>query len=324
VIGWNAAHGWVSFLFQGGRAVGTSGFRPEFLLAALLLPALYLFPWIWLRLVTVLIGRGRRALGAGAPASDRFLLCQSVLPLATFLAVACTRPVLPHWTLVGFLPLFPMAGQALERSLEADPAGVRRRLTALAVLPLLAASMALVQARTGFFQKGRPGGLGLVTALQDPTADMVGWDALAAELKRRGLLDRPDTFLFTSSWYQSGQIAFATKGSRTPVLCYHAWDARSFAFWSKPGEWVGRDGILLEIGETSNDPQRFDHWFTRIEPIGGFEVDRAGAPLRKVRLYRCVNQTLAFPFDDLGRTIRPQNAPRLRRVAAGASRPASH
>ena len=319
VIGWNAAHGWASFAFQGGRAIGSAGFRPGSLLAALLLPAVYLLPWVWLRLVIVLVGRGRRFFDPRTPAADRFLLCQSVLPLGTFLAVACTRPVLPHWTLVGFLPLFPMAGRAWARELAANPVGLRRRLAVYAVLPVVLAAAAVFQARTGFFQKGRPGGLGLLALAQDPTADLVGWDTIADELRRRGLVDRPGTFLFTPSWYQSGQLAFAARGTGTPVLCYHPWDARSFAFWSRPGDWVGRDGILVEIGDDPNEPGRFRRWFTRIEPLGGFEVDRAGAAVRKVRLYRCVDQTRAFPFDDLGRTVRPPGVRREGRVAASGA-----
>ena len=51
VLAWNAGHGWISFVFQGGRALGTLGFRPETLLAALLGQAFYLFPWIWAALV---------------------------------------------------------------------------------------------------------------------------------------------------------------------------------------------------------------------------------------------------------------------------------
>ncbi len=314
VIGWNATHGWASFAFQGSRALGPGRFRPETLLAAVFLPALYLLPWVWGRLITSLIGRGRHFFDPETPLADRFLLCQSIPPLLTFLAVACARPILPHWTLVGYLPLFPMAGRAWAHDLATNPVATRRRLAVYASLPILVAAAAAFQARTGYFQKGRPGGLGLVLAAQDPTADMVGWDVLAAELRRRGLLDRPETFLFTPSWYQSGQLAFATRGSQTPVLCYHAGDARSFAFWSDPQAWVGRDGILVEVGDVPNDPQRFQRWFTRIEPLGEFEIDRAGAPLRKVRLFRCVNQTVAFPFNDLGRTVRSR---RENRVASG-------
>ncbi len=304
VLGWNAAHDWVSFRFQGARAVGGGGFRIETLLAALIFPALYLFPWIWLRLVRILFERGRAAFATGAPTSERFLLCMALPPLATFLAVACTRPILPHWTLVGFLPLFPMLGRAWAEELAADPVRVRRRLSMVALLPLLCAGVMFVQWRTGFFQKERPGGLGLVAAKADPTADLAGWDDVAAELRRRGLLDQPDTFLFTTNWYQSGQLAFATRASTTPVLCYHAWDARSFAFFSKPAEWVGCDGILVEVNELPGSHYRYTRWFTGIEPLGSFDVVRGGGRLRRVSLYRCARQTVAFPFDDLGRSIR--------------------
>jgi len=315
VVVWNAGHGWASFLFQGGRALG-GGFRPGALLAALVFPAVYLFPWIWFRLVSALVGRGRRLLDPATTPGERFLLCQAVPPLATFLAVACTRPVLPHWTLVGFLPLFPIVGQTWDAARGADLPRFRRRLALLGAMPVVVAGLMLFQARTGFFQKGRPGGLGLVAAAQDPTADTVGWDAVAAELRRRGLLDRPDTFLFTGNWYQSGQLAFAARGARTPVLCYHAWDARSFAFWSRPEDWVGRDGVLVEVNERPGGSARYDKWFTRIEPLGTFPVERAGAPLRTVSLYRCVRQTVAFPFDDLGRNIRPRHRGAGGRLAA--------
>jgi hypothetical protein len=111
----------------------------------------------------------------------------------------------------------------------------------------------------------------------DPSLDLYGWDQVAVELKRRGLLDSPGTFLFTSSWYTSGQLAFATRAAPVPVLCYNQDDARSFAFWSRPGEWVGRDGILVALNDRSTEPQCYDSWFTRIEPIGSFEVLRAGS-----------------------------------------------
>jgi hypothetical protein len=328
VVAWNATHGWASFAFQGGRALGGGGFRPGTLAAALIGPAVYLFPWIWARLVGLLVGRGRRFFDPETPAADRFLLAQAVGPLATFLVVACTRPVLPHWTLVGFLPLYPMLGRAWEGLMRADPSRFRRRAAVLAAVPVLAASLTLVHARTGFFQKGRSGGIGLVAAKGDPTADMVGWDLLARELGRRGLLGRPGTFLFSPSWYYSGQLGFATRGSGTPVLCYHAWDARSFAFWSRPDEWVGRDGIFVAVNEHPEDAVRFDKWFTRIEPLGSFEVTRGGVPVRTVALYRCTPQTVAFPFDDLGRTIRsrrgtdrPERRVADRSAAAAAAPP---
>ncbi len=317
VIVWNASHGWVSFLFQAGRAVGESRFRPEALLAAIFLPALYLLPWIWMRLVLLLMGRSRAVLKGSATARDKFLIAQAVLPLVTFLAVACKRAVLPHWTLVGFLPLMPMLGEYWARAFEIDPARFRRKALVLAMFPLLIAIGVVFQARTGFFQKGRPGGVGLVAANLDPTIDMVGWDAIAKELRDRGLLNDPNTFLFTWRWFESGHLGFATRGTTTPVLCYHASDARSFAFWSKPDEWIGRDGVLVLINGVPNEPDRFASWFERIEPIGAFDVVRAGTSIRNVQLFRCVRQKLVFPFDELGAKTPTVSARSASRVASG-------
>jgi hypothetical protein len=297
VLAWNAEHGWVSFVFQGGRAVGTLAFRPDTLLGALLGQAAYLFPWIWWPLVVILIGRGRRLLG-DLGASDRFLLCQAIVPLAVFTMVACTRSVLPHWTLVGFLSLFPLLGRSWELRAASRPR-FSRWLGLLGGGMLLAIGLGLLQIHWGLVQEGGRGRLGLLRVSRDPTVDLYGWDQVADELKRRGLLERPGTFLFTSSWYHSGQLAFAIRGSTTPVLCYNSWDARSFAFWSRSSDWIGDDGILVSLNHHAAEPHCFDRWFRRIEPIGDFAIVRAGAPVRRVRLYRCERQRYAFPFDAL-------------------------
>lgn len=65
---WNARHGWVSFLFQGGRAGGH--FYPFGPLAAIGGAALYFLPWIWLPLVLC----GFDALRRGPADRDRWLL----------------------------------------------------------------------------------------------------------------------------------------------------------------------------------------------------------------------------------------------------------
>jgi hypothetical protein len=133
---------------------------------------------------------------------------------------------------------------------------------------------------------------------------MTGWNEIAAVLKERGLLDRPDTFLFTSHWVTSGQLAFATRSSRTPVLCYNArGDARSFAFWSRPDAWVGFDGVLVSTEDEPAVPNCYARWFRQIKPLGSFEVTRAGVPIRQVRLFHCIGQTESFPFDHLGTPI---------------------
>jgi hypothetical protein len=310
VLWWNAHHGWASFLFQGGRAVGELRFRPETLVAAVLGQAFYLLPWIWVPLCILLARKSRRFFQEES-AAERFLLCQAYVPLAVFTAVACTRSVLPHWTLVAFLSLFPMLGRAWERR----PERFVRRVVVLTAIPLAISSLVLVQFRTGLLQKGGRGTLGLVKVSRDPTLDMYGWDEVGRELERRGLLDRENMFLFTSAWYHSGHLAHALRRHATPVLCYNAWDARSFTFWSRPEDWVGKDGILVSINGHSAEPHCFDRYFTRIEPLGSFAIERAGAPVRRVRLFRCVRQSEPFPFDAFQKPAADRALARLPREA---------
>src|SRR5206468_4040457 len=107
------------------------------LLAALALPAIYLFPWIWWSLVRSLGREGGRALRGEADAPTRFLLAESLIPLGTFLTVSCTRPVLPHWTLVGFLSLFPLMGRDWCALWDSNPRRLRRRVLLSAAAPLV-------------------------------------------------------------------------------------------------------------------------------------------------------------------------------------------
>ena len=323
VLGWNASHGWASFLFQGGRALGEARLRPDTFLAALALPALYLFPWVWFWLVKPMAQGGRRAWQGTLCDPERFLLAESFVPLGVFLAVSTTRPVLPHWTLVGFVALFPLLGRDWALLSEVNPTRVRRRALLMSAAPLGVMAAMLYQAHTGILQEGRAGGFGVLNPSRDPTADMYGWDEVANELKRRGLVDRPGTFLFTPSWYHSGQLGFAVRDTSTPVLCYHPWDARGFAFWSRPDEWLGRDGILVISNASTESPERYAPYFTRMEHVGSFDVKRHGAALRRVSLYRCVRQTLAFPFDDLGRTLSAA-ARGEKRLANGNQKPVRH
>jgi 4-amino-4-deoxy-L-arabinose transferase-like glycosyltransferase len=293
---WNARHGWASFAFQGGRALGEVVPRPGNLLAAIGGQALYLFPWIWLPLVAVLARGIRSALRGDAAGPYRFLASQAAIPLAVFLVVACFRPVLPHWSAAGYVVLFPILGHAWAERAKLDPRAIRRRAAIFAVIPLGLAATSLLQARLGVFQEGRRGHLALLAVSQDPTVDLYGWGEIAAELRRRGLIGAPNTFLFTSKWYYSGQLAFALR-DRVPVLCYSSTAPHGFGFWSRPEDWVGQDGILVVVDHSSTEPAAYDRWFERIESLGGFEVLRAGSPVRRVRLYRCVNQRKPFPFD---------------------------
>jgi hypothetical protein len=295
VIVWNRSHGWASFAFQGGRALGSSAIRPDRFAVFLLGQAVYLFPWLWVLLLAALFSRSRD--GSGRPQEElpgRFLRYQAVVPLAAFGAVALVQPVLPHWSLVGFLGAFPLLGRAWSRRQQTSPVRVTVRLSVLGTLAIALTGVTVIQAETGLFQQEGCHGLGLVPVARDPTVDFFGWDQVSRALESRGLLDRPELFLFTDRWYHSGQLAFATDG-RIAVACYNRRHAQNFAYWFDPKDWVGRDGIFVGINDCETVVRDLSRSFRHFEPLGTIPILRNGVPIRTVQLYRGIHQTAPFP-----------------------------
>ena len=293
VIFWNAAHGWASFAFQSKRGGGFQGFQPAMLMEALLAQALFLTPWIMALLVLVAYRLARRGPRAWSDA-ETFLVCQAAPALTLFLGIATYRRIMPHWPMIGFIALIPMLGRAWAESLAARSARFRRHLAVMAAIPIAIGFLFVAQSRTGLLQDGRGRLLGLVSPAEDPTVDPMRWSQIAAELGRRGLLDDPNSFLFTDSWRYSADLAMATGGNE-PVACFHR-DARSFTAWSRPEDYVGRDGIYVQADADLVSAHVFAPWFARIEPLEPISIVRAGVPIQQVQLYRCVRQTDAYLF----------------------------
>ena len=293
VVAWNARHGWASFVYQGVRAGGSQGLRLETLFEALSGEALYLTPWIWVGLLVSgfrLARQGPRRWGA----SEALLACQAAPAIVLFTGLSCFERIMPHWPLIGYVALMPGLGRIWADRWARRPLATGRRLAVVAAAPVLLGSLFVVQARTGLFQDARGRLLGLIPARSDPTVDTIRWAEIAQELKRRGWLDAPHTFLFTDSWRLSAELAMAT-GLRKPVACYHC-DARSFSFWSRPVDWVGRDGIFVRLDDGCAEPWNYAPWFAKVEPLATFPIVRAGVTLQTVRFYRCVHQLSPFPF----------------------------
>jgi hypothetical protein len=280
VVVWNAEHGWASFVFQGSRAVDHKLHLAN-LAGAVFGPVICLLPWVWGLLVTRLAVRARQFYSA-TPV-DRLSVCLAVVPLAFFTAVGCVRWVMIYWPLIGFLPLFPMAGAKCSEWADASPRRWRWGL-ALAASPLLiGAVLAFAQVEWGFVRMLAP----------DAFTEARGWDSVAAELTDRGLTSDPAAFVFTNDWRASAQLGFALR-NRVPVLCYSR-DARGFAFWSDPAEWVGKTGLLVSTGDPAN-VHEFDPYFEKVEPVAEFPMRCGRTVLKRVRVFRCTNQRAPYPF----------------------------
>ena len=234
-------------------------------------PIALLLPWIWYPLVEVFVGHLRKVRTIAG--NDRLLFCLAIVPLGLFTAVSLTRPILPHWPLIGFLPLFPWLGSYWATRSQTEPVLVRRWLNFMAVSVVVMASAFLLQARFGVVN----------LPFRDPCIEISGWESVGQELTDRGLVDRPNTFLFTSHWFDSGQVAFAVR-NRLPVACYRQGDARGFAYWSRPEDWLGMDAVLIDADLNNEISGEYEPYFRSITELPLIQMTRGGRPFGPVRV----------------------------------------
>jgi Dolichyl-phosphate-mannose-protein mannosyltransferase len=283
VLLWNSSHGWASFRFQGGRAVSTE-FNPKGLIAFAFGPVVYLLPWVWYLLAKNLAQRVRHF--GSVAGVERLIVCLAIVPLAFFAAVSCKRWILLHWPIIGFLPLFPLAGAAWAAWASADPIWSRRRIAMMGAVIFVGALVGIAQARFGVIRFSG----------KDPMEDVSGWESVAAELRARDLLGKPNTFLFTTCWFASGELAFTTR-EQSPVLCYNSGDARGFAFWSKPEQWVGWDGYLVTTETEPWEVMMLKPYFVSFRKVAEFPMSRGGTQFRTVTVWKCIHQLMPFAFN---------------------------
>ena len=164
---------------------------------------------------------------------------------------------------------------------------------------------------TGLFQQGRPGGLGLVKVVARPDRRSVRLGpGRRASCERAACSTGRGTFLFTSYWYHSGQLAFATRRSRR----------RSSATASgTPGASRSGAGPRTGSGATaSSSPSTTARTSPTASTAGSpgssrSAPSRSSAPGPRSARSGCsaaCGQTQAFPFDRSGRRPRAAGSPR--------------
>jgi len=289
VIVWNAENDWASFKFQGGRAsrAGGSLFH-EGPLKWLFGPMLFLLPWFWFWLVYGLVARLRHF--RSLEGIDRLIVVLSVVPLVFFLITSFMSPLaLPHWAIIGYVPLYPLAGATWVRVRNWSAKWFRIMVACWVAMEAVILVAIYLQASEGV--------LNLPPGVVDETRQFSGWRSVAANLDERGLLNDSNAFLFTDNWETAGQLAFAIR-NRIPVTCYHTFDARGFSFWSKPTDYLGRTGymVLVDGPEEVETQREFGPYFERVVLIAEFPMTRSGKPFRQMKVYRCERQIKPYPF----------------------------
>ena len=280
VLIWNARHGWVSFLFQGGRAEGR--FNPLGPVLTLAGGALFLLPWVWLPLVVC----GFDALRRGPADKGRWLLlCLAAPPIIFFTLISLWGRVLFHWAAPGYLMLLPLLGDAIARGQWS-----RRWLGATAAIVVLGAAFVGSEVRFNWL----PLTIGDFRLGEDPALAAVDWTSLRTELAERGLLDRPRTVVAATRWLDAGKIDYAL-GGRVPVICLGS-DPREYGIIAPVGDYTGMDVLIVAPGSSpAAIATRFGKLFDSIDTLATATVLHDGRPALILPLY--LGRRLREPAD---------------------------
>ncbi len=269
VLIWNAQHHWASFAFQGGRGVPTHGLHPLGPLIALLGQMALLLPWIFAPLS--LAGLAAARAGPGDP--RRWFCLMLALPaIALFTLAPLVGPrTLPHWSMPGWLFLYPLLGQALALARLSGKVWPRRwAVVSTAVLVVIGAG-AVDEAATGWMGAAFPKAF----KKGDPTAEAIAWTPLRAALAQRGLLGPPGVFVVALKWNEAGKIDQALQGA-APVLVFSS-DPRQFAYRQAPAAFLGHDAIILARPDTlKGHLAELKTYFRALEPAAPIMVGREG------------------------------------------------
>jgi hypothetical protein len=272
VLVWNVQHGFVSFLFQSGRAapggVRAGGLRLSPLLQNLGGQVLWVLPWIWVPLVWLLVA----GLAGGPRDGRRWLLCcLGVGPIAIFtLATLRGERGLPHWQAPGYLMLFPLLGVAVAERLERGDRRTGRWLLwssgVFAVLTLVLAA----HAATGWLARVAPAAF----RRGDPALEALDWSELRSALGARGLLPVGTRFIAATNWVEGGKLGYAL-GPGIPVVCLCD-PPHHFPYFNDPRGFVGRDAIILHDARRFHAVDPLAPHFDSLTSLGRIPIHRDG------------------------------------------------
>jgi 4-amino-4-deoxy-L-arabinose transferase-like glycosyltransferase len=275
VLVWNAQHGWISFLFQAGRAGGR--FHPFGPVSTLAGEALFIIPWLWLPAMVVFVA----ALRVGRAEPNRWLFaCLAAPPIIGFALISLRSHVLFHWASPGYMMLAPLMGRAIViYSGRAQWARLMRiGVTGTAMFLLVALTLLGSEAKYNWM----PGGLEHLTLGSD--IEIVDWTSLRQELAERGLSGRSAPIVAAIKWYETGKIDYALEGS-SQVICLGG-DARQYGMLRDEKAQAGADVLIIAPRKTlSAIMAQFGSQFDSITLLPPATVLHNGSPALLLSLF---------------------------------------
>jgi hypothetical protein len=176
--------------------------------------------------------------------------------------------VLFHWAAPGYLMLFPLLGEAVERRI--DRPALRWLLTGTAAFMVMALAVVATQVRFDWLHP-----VIARIAPRDPDIEAVDWTSLHVPA---------GTIVGVPNWRDAGKIAYAL-GPGVTTLCLNT-DCRQFAFSAPPSRHVGADVLILAPEHGDRVPGELGKAFDAIEPLPAMLVMHAGRTLLTVAAFR--------------------------------------
>ena len=266
IIIWNLQHHWISFDYQGGRALGLR-LRPLMMLSIWGGEALYVLPWLWAPMIWLML-RGLRA--GPAKRVDWLLAWAGLLPVLLFALIglwAQTR-ILYHWAAPGYLMLLPLLGDWATRQ---SPRMIK--IAALASGGLLAAAALLIALLT---QCGLPTWLahGFKPG-KSPMLQAMDWTSIARDLPP-GI-----QAVAAQRWFDAGKIGYALRrdGIALPVTVFGE-APHQFAITTPPSSLLGKTILLIAMpGSPAQSYDQFAPDFASLKPGPDLRVMDHGTTL---------------------------------------------
>ena len=240
VLGWNAAHDWISFRYQLGHAAGSSQWRGYRVAVYLVVQVL----GFGVLILAGLLAARRDPASTLRQAATRisplgFVACFGLPPLLLYTVLSGRGTTLPHWSTPAWIALIPVAAAGVLRLWQS-----RRRLvkTLVGLQAVICAAMVVLLRAGGVGRETEPQASSLPGQMRDrapvnPVADLYGWEAAAQRAKSLAQANRLDT-LAVINWTLASRIAWYARPSPVKVINRHR---DQFDLWfgtMTPGESV--------------------------------------------------------------------------------------
>ncbi|RKR83022.1 dolichyl-phosphate-mannose-protein mannosyltransferase [Mucilaginibacter gracilis] len=303
ILWWNAHNNWVSFAFQGSRAVSDGKFvlHPDWFLRSFIGQACWILPWIWLPVMKQLFQSFKQR-NSSLPYS--FVFWTSVLPIIFFTVITLWADLQYHfhWQAPGYLMLFIPVGYAIDKNLS-DPArarGTRRWLRFSASFTLITIAFLSLHMITGFWQWYGPKYIVTHTHLgiDDPTIEGTDYLDIKARFEKEGWMKNPKLFAGCTRWWLTGKVDWALKGQK-PIVCF-SFDPRNLAFLVDPGTLKGYDAVVIMQNDTTSLYQDVTPFFAKVKRVPDIIITRNGREEVHLATYYCTHfQLPKSPRGDL-------------------------